>query len=80
MDIQVLTSFFMWCTIINGVILIMWFVFYVLAPDYIFRMQTSWFPVSRETFNVAMYSFYGLFKVFFIFLNVVPYAALLIIG
>ena len=78
MDIQTLTTFFMWCTIINGGILILWFIFIVFAPDFIYRIQTRWFPIPRETFNVAMYTFYGLFKVLFIFLNVVPYVALLI--
>ena len=80
MDIQTLTTFFMWCSIINGGILILWLLIYVFAPDCIYRIQTKWFPVPRETFNVAMYTFYGLFKVFFIFLNIVPYIALRIIG
>ncbi len=80
MDIQILTTFFMWCTIINGGILILWFIFIAFAPDCIYRIQTKWFPVSKETFNVAMYSFYGLFKIFFLFFNIVPYIALLIIG
>ncbi len=80
MDIQIFTTFFMWCTIINGGILILWLVFIALAPDCIYHIQTKWFPVSKETFNVAMYSFFGLFKIIFLFLNVVPYVALLIIG
>ena len=79
MDIQTLTTFFMWCSIINGV-LILWFIIFVTSPDFIYRTQTKWFPVPRETFNVAMYSFYGLFKLLFIFLNLVPYIALRIIG
>ena len=80
MDLQTLTSFFMWCTIIDGGILILWTVFSVLAPDLVYRTQSKWFPIPRETFNVVIYSFLGLFKIVFLVFNVVPYVALLIVG
>jgi hypothetical protein len=80
MDIQTLTTFFMWCTIINGGILILWTAFSVLAPDLVYRTQSKWFPIPRETFNVVFYAFLGLFKIFLLVFNVVPYVALLIIG
>ncbi|MFQ5543914.1 MAG: DUF6868 family protein, partial [Nitrospiria bacterium] len=79
MDIQTLTHFFMWCTIINGGILILWSVFFIFTPGFIYRIQSKWFPISRETFNIAIYSFLGLFKIFFLIFNVVPYVTLLII-
>lgn len=80
MDIQTLTSFFMWCTIINGALLVLWIMVYLLAPNLVYRTQSKWFPLPRETFNVFFYSFLGLFKVFFLVFNVVPYVALLIVG
>lgn len=80
MDIQTLTTFFMWCTIINGTLLILWTAFCVFAPDLVYRTQSKWFPIPRETFNVVIYSFLGLVKVVFFFFNVVPYVALLIIA
>jgi hypothetical protein len=48
----------------------------VPTPIYRFRL----FPMPRETFNVIIYSFLGLFKVLFLVFNVVPYLALLIVG
>ena len=80
MDIQTLTTFFMWCTIINGSLLVLWTSMYILAPDLVYRTQRKWFPIPRETFNVVMYSFLGLFKIVFLVFNVVPYVALLIFG
>ena len=80
MDIQTLTTFFMWCTIINGGILILWSVFFLFAPDLVYRMQNKWFPIPRETYNVVIYAFIGLFKIFFIFFNAIPFVALLIVG
>jgi hypothetical protein len=80
MDIQILTTFFMWCTIINGALLVLWITMFILVPDFVYRTQSKWFPISRETFNVVIYSFLGLFKIVFLVFNVVPYVALLIIG
>jgi len=80
MDTNTLQTVFMWCTIINGA----WFVSAVLicvfARDWMYRMQNKWFPVSRDAYNVVIYSFFALFKVIFIVFNVVPYIALLIMG
>lgn len=80
MDIYTLTAFFMWCTIINGALLILWTIMCMAAPDLVYRTQSKWFPIPRETFNVVIYGFLGLFKIVFIVFNVVPYVALLIVG
>ena len=80
MDIQTLTTFFMWCTIINGALLVLWTTMCIVAPGLVYRTQRAWFPIPRKTFDVVIYSFLGLFKIFFLFFNVVPYVALLIVG
>lgn len=80
MDVQALTSSFMWCTIINVSLLMFFSIVFLLAPDLVYRTQSRWFLISRETFNIAMYSFLGLFKIALIVFSLVPYLALLIIG
>lgn len=80
MDIQTLTAFFLWCTILNGGLLIVWTVSLLLTPDFVYRMQRTWFPIPRETFNVLVYAFLGFAKIVFLFFNLVPYVALLLIG
>lgn len=80
MDIQMLTRFFMWCVIMNGALLVLWSTMLIFAPDLVYRTQRKWFPIPRETFNVVIYSFLGLFKILFLVFNVVPYVALLIVG
>jgi hypothetical protein len=57
-----------------------WSMFCVFAPDWVYRMQSRWFPIPREAFDVAIYGFLGLFKIVFIVFNLVPYLALLIVG
>ena len=75
-----LTRFFMWCTLINGGILLFWSVFLMFTPDAVYRLQARWFPIPRETFNVIMYAFIGLFKIVFIAFFLVPFVALSIVG
>tara|TARA_B110000908_G_scaffold82724_1_gene99048 strand:- start:18437 stop:18733 length:297 start_codon:yes stop_codon:yes gene_type:complete len=80
MNIDTLTTFFMWCTIVNGAMLIYTSVFVIFAPDFIYRMQSKWFSISRESFNIIIYSYLGLFKILFITFCLAPYLALLIMG
>jgi len=80
MEIQTLARFFMWCSIINGSLLALWTILFLSVPDFIYRMQTGMFPIPRETYNVVIYSFIGLFKLGFLLFNVVPLLALLIVG
>jgi len=79
MDIHTLTSFFMWCTIINAALFTLWATMWLLVPDLLYRTQSKWFSIPRETYNVVLYSFLGLFKIVFLVFNVVPYLALLIV-
>lgn len=79
MTLALLTDFFKWCTILNGGILTLWTAFCFFTPDLVYRLQNRFFPLPRETFNSIIYSFLGLFKIFFLMFNVVPFIALLII-
>jgi len=80
MNIQTLTSFFLWCTIINGAMYTFLVVMVLSIPDFVFGIHSRWFSLSRGSFNVAIYAFMGLYKLFFIVFNLVPYLALLILG
>lgn len=80
MSIELLTKFFMWCTILNMGLLLFSFVTVAFAGDIAYRMHTKWFPMSRETFNVVLYSFIGVYKLFVFVFNLVPWIALTIIG
>jgi hypothetical protein len=80
MDIQTLTTFFMCCTIINGSLLILMAFLSILLPDFLYRTQTKWFQMPREKFFPVFYMLIGIFKIFFLVFNAVPYFSLLIIG
>ncbi|KPK12738.1 MAG: hypothetical protein AMJ68_00600 [Acidithiobacillales bacterium SG8_45] len=77
---QTLKTFLIWCTAINGSLLTLWTIAFLFAPELTYKTQSKWIPIARENFNLAMYSFLGLFKILFLIFNVVPLLALLIIG
>lgn len=79
MELVTLIEFFKWCTLINLGIYVVWVLFILMAPDFIYRVQTRWIPISRDTFTVVMYSFMGAFKIVIIVFCFVPYISLLII-
>jgi hypothetical protein len=80
MDVQMLTRFFMWCTILNIVLLVLSFLILAFAGDFVYKIHGKWFPMPRETFNVVLYSFLGIYKIIVFVFNVMPWAALAIIG
>ena len=79
MNLCSLADFFMWCTIINVGILILWSLISRFSGDWAYSVHSKWFPIPRETFNTIHYSFIGGYKVFVTVFNVVPYVALKII-
>jgi len=79
MDIQKLTAFFMWCTIINGGLLVISVIIGITGLDLVYNVQGKLFQIPREALNVAYYSFLGLYKIIWLVFNAVPYVALLII-
>ena len=80
MNVSLIRAFFMWCTILNAGLLLLSFLICVFAGGWVYRMHSRWFPMPRETFDVVLYSFLGLYKILFWVLSAVPYVALLIAG
>ena len=80
MNLESLTAFFMWCSIISAGIYVFWVLFFLLLPDLVYSVQTRWVPISRETYNTIMFSLMGAFKIALILFVLVPYVSLLIVG
>jgi len=81
MDTVFLTTFFGWCTALNMGLLVVWALAWMLAPDLVYRTQTKFFPrIERAKFDHTFYVFLGAFKVAFLFFNLIPYLALLMMA
>jgi hypothetical protein len=81
MTIEMARSFFLWCTLLNYGLLVVWVLVFMFAHDGLFRLNGKWVPrVSVEQFdllNIAGITFY---KVGIFLFNLVPCIVLFIIG
>ena len=80
MTVELIRDSLAWCTVINTGILLLWFLGFTLAHDWIYRIHGRWFKVSEEKFDAIHYASMGFFKICVILFNVAPYLALRIVG
>ena len=79
MIIETLRDMFLWCTVINYVVLLGWFLVFILAHDWIYRFHSRWFQLPVERFDTIHYAGMAVYKIGILLFNLVPYVALLIV-
>jgi len=80
MDLPVVRSVLAWCSVLDIAILLIWFLGFVSAHDWIYRTHGKWFKLSEETFSALHYGLIGFHELsIFIFL-LGPYFRLQIVG
>ena len=79
MSIDALREFFGWCIVINYGVLIVWFVLFAGARDWVHRLHEHWFRPTREQFDTVHYAGMRLFKLGIFFFDLAPYVALLVV-
>jgi hypothetical protein len=80
MNIATIQTFLLWCTVINYIILVIWFAAFVLAHDMLFRLHSQWFTLSKEQFDAMNYGSMAVYKIGIMLLNLVPLIALWIVN
>ena len=76
MSIEVVRRALLWCVIINYEILLIWFLFFILAHDWMYLLHSRWFHISVDQFDMLHYAGMAIFKIGILLFNVVPYLAL----
>lgn len=79
MTLVQLREFFMWCSIINGALLVLSLAVFVAGREWAYRMHSKFFPITKEAFVLVLYCGTGLLKVLFLVFNLVPWIALEIV-
>jgi len=80
MSVQFARSFLAWSTGVNYVILMMWFLVFMFAHDWMRGMHGRWFRLSDEQFDAAHYLGMTVYKIGILLLNLVPLVVLWILG
>ena len=80
MTIETARDILLWCIVINYAVLLVWFLFFSLAHNSIYRLHGRWFRLSTEQFDSIHYAGMAIYKIGILLFNLVPYVALLIVG
>jgi hypothetical protein len=80
MSIQIIRNFLLWCTVINYGVLLVWFLVFVFAHDWILRIHGRWFRLSNDQFDALHYAGMSVYKIGLILFNLAPLVALCVVG
>jgi hypothetical protein len=80
MTTEVTRHFLLWCTIIDYGVLIIWFLVFVFAHDWMQRLHGRWFQISREQFDAIQYTGLAIVKIGIILFNLVPCIVLFVLS
>ena len=80
MSMETARHILLWCTVINYAVLLLWFLFFSLAHDSIYRLHARRFRLPVEQFDAIHYGGMAIYKIGVLLFNLVPYVALLIVG
>jgi hypothetical protein len=79
MTITQWSSFFIWCTVINYGVLMVWFGAIVMFKDKIHHLHAKWFKLTEEQFDMVHYIGIAIYKVLVLVFCLVPAIALRLI-
>jgi ABC-type branched-subunit amino acid transport system permease subunit len=72
MTTEATRHFLLWCTILDYGVLLVWFLVFVFAHDWMHRIHGRWFHISRDQFDAIHYTGMSVFKIGIILFNLVP--------
>lgn len=78
-DLNSVRQILIWSLVVNYVILLVWFAVIVFAHDFVYRLHTRWFAMSRETFDAIHYGGMAVYKIGTLLLNVAPLVGVLLL-
>jgi hypothetical protein len=74
--LQSLAGIFLRCFFLSYALLLLWFVLYVAAGDWIYSLHTHWFEMGRSAFDSIHYCGMALVKICAILFFLFPYLAI----
>jgi hypothetical protein len=80
MSLEMVRQTLFWCIVINYGVRLVWFLFFMLAHDWMYGLHGQWFHLSVEQFDALHYAGMALYKIGILLFNLVPYIALRIVG
>ena len=79
MDLDLLMRGLGWASAINITIFLLWFVFFMVARDWLYNIHNRWFSIPNEKFDTIHYCLMAVYELLILLFLVSPYLALRII-
>lgn len=79
MTIETARSFFLWCSIINYGLLLLWSLLTIFWRSGLYRLWRLFLPLSSEQFDIINVGGMSLYKIGIILFNIVPCIALYLV-
>jgi hypothetical protein len=76
MTLELLKTLLLYSLAFNAVLLTIWFMVFVYAHDFIYRLHSRWFQMTVPQFDALHYAGMMLYKLSIYFLNVAPLVAI----
>ena len=74
--LQALATILLRSFIFGLAFLLLWFLLYLITPDWMFELSARWFNVGKRDFDLINYFGMGFFKISIILFFLVPYLAI----
>jgi hypothetical protein len=78
-SIETARSFFLWCSVINIAILLVWAALAMLGRDWFYRLVSRLFRISPEQFDMINLAGITLYKTGVLLFNIVPCISLYLV-
>ena len=76
MDTRFVEGVLLRCFILGFALLMIWFVFYLIAGGFMYDVHSSMFEMTTQQFDIINYCGMGLLKIFVFVVFLFPYIAL----
>jgi hypothetical protein len=80
MSIELARNVLLWSTVINYAILLVWFLVFMLAQDWLRHLHGRWFRLSDDQFDALHYAGMSIYKIGILLFNLVPCLVLTLLG
>lgn len=80
MSIEILRAALGWAALLNMGLLLFWFGMFMVAHDWVYKVRSNWFTMSREKFDTTHYKLMGFYELSIFVVLLGPYLALRIVG
>jgi hypothetical protein len=76
MNAAEIARFLLYTALVNYAVLIVWFLAFMAARDWLYRVHTNWFKLSPDEFDAIHYGGMAVYKLGILLFNVAPLVGL----